>query len=228
MSQECKKVKYSEVQERTSAQFPDIIFTNQVLCDFVKNTFPTSFNKRLGKSREMYAFGIEPSYQQRGSEVEQLQEQVAHLQHQVAEMEKSKSYPVSIVSMDEQLTSVMNPSNSVMHGTDATQHFKQFTVEIVIQELKEHAPDVYDLFTKLALPHRHTQDDSDTPLRVDQLNVVIALCTLLKGRSIRVLGLQLLIAFMLIARATNKQVRKSLIMLQKHCVVYQHNNVYII
>ena len=108
LSQECKKVKYSEVHERTSAQFPDISFSNKVLCDLIKKTFPTSFNKHLGKSRETYVFGIEPSDQQRGTEVEQLREQVAHLQHQVAEMEKSKSYPVSIESMDEQLTSVMN------------------------------------------------------------------------------------------------------------------------
>ena len=65
------------------------------------------------------------------------------------------------------------------------------------------APDVYHLFRRLA---RKGIDDSDE--NTDALKPVIALCTLLKGRSIRVLGVQLLLMFMLIARATSKQIKK--------------------
>lgn len=48
--------------------------------------------------------------------------------------------------------------------------------------------------------------------------MITSLCTLLKGRSIRVLRVQLLLTFMLIARATNKQVRA--LKINIHCNNY--------
>ena len=90
-SPELKKVKYSDIQEKIRDQFPTVSFSTKSTNDIIKRTFPTSFNKRLGKLRETYVIGIERSEQESGSEVEQLRAQVAELQRQVAELKRPQS-----------------------------------------------------------------------------------------------------------------------------------------
>ena len=70
--------------------------------------------------------------------------------------------------------------------------------------MKAKASDVVDIFKTLS---RYSQTDPDDDFqKIVQFRMITSLCTLLKGRSIRVLGVQLLLTFMLIARATNEQV----------------------
>ena len=70
----------------------------------------------------------------------------------------------------------------------------------VMAELRMHA---VELLSNLARCERSKEGDEDS----DQgtLRSTIAVCTLLKGHSVKVLGLQLLLSFMLIAWATSKQ-----------------------
>ena len=64
---------------------------------------------------------------------------------------------------------------------------------------------VLSLLSALARVNRH--DEEQDTARLSQVQVVTALCTPLKGRSTKVLGIQLFITFTLVARATSKQVR---------------------
>ncbi len=51
---------------------------------------------------------------------------------------------------------------------------------------------------------RNKKDDDARP--VEEMRAVTSLCALLKARSVRVQGIQLLLGFMLVARSTNRQV----------------------
>ena len=92
------------------------------------------------------------------------------------------------------------------HGPDTVDHFHSFSLDTVIAELHTPAPDVVELFQQLAKGDRF-KDDDELSLTV-QMRSTTALCTLLKGRSVKMLGLQLLFSFMLIGQAASKQVRK--------------------
>ena len=81
--------------------------------------------------------------------------------------------------------------------------FNKFSSDSIIDEFRVHAPELWKLFIIIAQGESPSVGDEDNTTKV-----VVSLCTLLKGRSKRVLGLQLLISFMLIARATSKRVRR--------------------
>ena len=97
----------------------------------------------------------------------------------------------------------MNSAHSAYHGPDTVGHFYSFSIDHVISELHTHAPDVFRLFNLIGKVERH-EDSEHT--KVAQLQSVSSLLNLLKCRSVKVLGVLLLLTFMLIARATNKQV----------------------
>ena len=111
----------------------------------------------------------------------------------------------SMEELDVQMHRALHTSNAIFHGPNSIEHFESFSVDQVRQELNKYAPDVLSLFSALARVDRHDEDEDSSHL--SQLRAVTALCTLLKGRSTKVLGVQLLITFMLVARATSKQVR---------------------
>ena len=70
----------------------------------------------------------------------------------------------------------------------------------MVEEMMTISPTLYGLFQTLGQTSRHAGDNG-----VD-VSVVMSLSTLLKCRSQKVLGVQLLITLMLLARSTNKQV----------------------
>ena len=86
------------------------------------------------------------------------------------------------------------------HGPDSVAHFDSFLIDGVISELRTHCPDVFQLFNALGRIERR-----DDP-RSAQVALLRSLLTIIKYRSVKVLGIQLLITFMLIACATSKQV----------------------
>ena len=98
---------------------------------------------------------------------------------------------------------MMNSARSAYHGPDTVDHFYSFSIDCVISELQTHAPDIFRLFNLIGNVDRH-EDAEHT--KVAHLQSVSSLLNLLKCRSVKVLGVQLLLTFMLIARATNKQV----------------------
>lgn len=105
--------------------------------------------------------------------------------------------------IDSQLRQVMTPACSVFHGLNTVDYFRDFSVDHVISELRIKAPDAFHLFCQLGNCDRVDSPESSHDLHV---KCVSSLTTLLKCRSIKVLGVQLLLTFMLIAQATSKQV----------------------
>ena len=78
------------------------------------------------------------------------------------------------------------------------EHLEHFSIDGVISEFKQHAPYLHEVFQSLG------KSSDDDPNR--EIKIITSLCTLIKSRSKKVLGLQLLISFMLLARSTSKQV----------------------
>ena len=73
----------------------------------------------------------------------------------------------------------------------------------LLKEFEQYAPDVLQLLKALG-DVQTTGANEVAPTQNGK--VVVAMCTLMRSRTRRVLGLQLLISFMLVARSTNSQV----------------------
>ena len=73
----------------------------------------------------------------------------------------------------------------------------------VITELQASCPQLYQLVQQLGCTQRNARDGC---LPDEELKGVMAVCTLMNARSVRVKGLQLMISLMLVARATGRQV----------------------
>ena len=95
------------------------------------------------------------------------------------------------------LDQVTNPHFQIYHGIDSIKHFDDFSVELVISEVEPQAPDVLRLLSFLGRAPSLT----DEP-RVNDMPTVAALCSIVKGRSEKVMGIQLLVS---IAHSTNRQ-----------------------
>ena len=130
-----------------------------------------------------------------------LRREILQLKQQLSEKQTPSLSPEKL---DDQMQTLLRPDKMTSHGPDTVLHFRSFSLDAVIAELHAHAPDVVQLFQQLGRGDRFSDDQL---LRTGQLRSMTALCTLLKSRSVRVLGVQLLISFMLIGRATSKQVR---------------------
>ena len=95
-------------------------------------------------------------------------------------------------------------------GPDTYEHFCKFSVNQLVEELKNAIPDVYALFMNLGDVNRNVQDDGTTSL--NEVKVVSALCTLLNARTN---GLQLLLSMMLIV---GKEVNSTIIVTLILCI----------
>ena len=206
-----KKAKFSDIESYLIQQFPSTSYSAQKVSQAVAQAFPRAISKRHGKKRHKFLFGIDvcpkdeseqPSVHALVAENRELKARVQELEAHVAELEKKVK---SMEELDVQTHRALHASNAIFHGPNSIEHFESFSVDQVCQELHKCAPDVLSLFSALARVERHDEDEDSS--RLSQLRAITALCTLLKGRSTKVLGVQLLITFMLVARATSKQVR---------------------
>lgn len=104
------------------------------------------------------------------------------------------------VSLQRELDSLVDPRNAAYHGPDSITHFRAFKIESVITEFKQQAPNLYQLLSSLGQSVQTSNDEHE-------MKVAMSISILLKCRSVKVLGIQLLITLMLLARATNRQVK---------------------
>ena len=125
-------------------------------------------------------------------------ERIMLLESRVKELEKTS--PVTLTQQADQL----QHSSLILCGPDTPDHFQNFSIDGVIQELQEQAPDMYKFFMQLCDVQRNVSPDSS--ISIKEIKGVTSLCTVLNARSNRVKGLQLVISMMLIARSTSKQV----------------------
>ena len=225
---QAKKVKFSNIQEELGKQFPDHVVSQYAVSKSIAKAFPRAISKRSGKSRKVHVFGMESaresftseeqstSLQQSASvdpstsvhqsslvdslreENEQLRQRIQQLQSQ---LERSRPCTLS-----HQMDLVVQHAKHAVHGPDTLEHFRDFSIDAIVAELHEHAPDLYQLFIQLANTSRSITTESDHR-SVEELKAVASFSCLLNARNRRAKGIQLLISLMLIARATSRQVR---------------------
>ena len=138
-------------------------------------------------------------------------EQIASLQHQIDLLQKKVSdlrqQHVSLIStrtLDTQMSQLLHPHHCIFHGPNTVDHFNELSVDGIITEVSTHAPDLYKLLNVLGQTSRH--DEADDLAQLSKLRVMTSMTALLKCQSVQVLGTQLLLGFMLIARSTSRQV----------------------
>lgn len=209
-----KKVKFSDIQEDLTSHFPTASWNARIVSETVRTAFPRSESKQHGRSHSRYIHGIEenqcdPTDSSSSAMVlleaerrknESLLSRIRLLEQENTELRRTALQPDLL---ENQLQQVMNSSRSVYHGPDSVAHFDSFSIDGVISELRTHCPDVFQLFNALG---RIERCDDPCSAQVAQLRSVSSLLTIIKCRSVKVLGVQLLLTFMLIARATCKQV----------------------
>lgn len=222
-----KRVKFSDIQQDLVTRFPKKSWNSRIISETVRAAFPNSTSKQQGKSRSTFVHGIEESIAassqdtctpdhsvkvlKESLEVEkkrngELLMYIQQLEKQNAELVRAQSTAFWPEVIENQVAKLMNPAHCVHHGPDTLDHMEKFSLDAIITEIRAHAPDVFRLINVIGGSDRLA--DSDIT-QVTQLRSVSSLLTLLKCRSVKVLGVQLLLTFMLIARATSRQVNTS-------------------
>ena len=128
--------------------------------------------------------------------IDELERQVAQQQEHVASSARSPCLEPHMGRLSSQ--------NAVYHGPDTITHFNDFSVDHMIAEVKNQAPDVWQVLNNLGNTGRFSEDNEQHQLA--QLRIISCLSILPKTRSQKILGIQLLISLMLIARATSRRV----------------------
>lgn len=209
---EAKRVKFSDIHETLQQNFPSHKISTQVCRAVVEEAFPDAKRIRVGKQRLRYVVGIEQSHPctdsieglkadniQLRATVNQLEERIRELEAQIS------TSPAYSPLLTQQMDSLLRHGDQILHGPNTPARFSEFSVKALTAEIETNAPDVYQLFLKLGDTDRNLTCGSDTP--VEKRKAIMSLCTLLNARSRSANGLQLLLSFMLIARATSKQAR---------------------
>ena len=92
-------------------------------------------------------------------------------------------------------------------GLDSLEHLNSFSLDDVICDVQQLAPNLYTLFCDLGYMNRNARDEMLTTH--EEIKALTSLCVLANARSQRIKGVQLFMNIMLIARAVNKQVQCS-------------------
>ena len=211
-----KKIKFSHIKDDVQRHCPSSSISTQSLSRAISAQFPNTESKHLGKAH-VYVFGIDKicdegttSTSVAGTtdssleEITLLQCQIHLLQKRVNELEQQQVSLISTQKLGTQMSQLLHPHHSIFHGPNTIGHFDELSVDAIITELLTHAPDVYELLNILGQTSRH--DEEDDLAQLSKLRVMTSATALLKCRSVQVLGVQLLLAFMLIARSTNRYI----------------------
>ena len=213
---DAKRVKFSTIHERLSAQFPTDSISAAASSHALQTAFPNTQKKRIGHERQTYIFGMEDAVLEEQSTVvgsstqdlrvqnELLSNRVRELEAKVCELEEFQTASSGNLQLNQQFGTLLHHGRQVLCGPDTPTHFTDFSMKIITEEIQSSAPDVYQLFVQLGNTDRNARE-GESP--AEQKKALMSLCTLLNARSQKANGLQLLIGFMLIARATSKQVR---------------------
>ena len=197
----------------------------------IDECFPLIRSKRCTLSRQTYLFGIElrpvesassssshtefhsnpvtamdvtTSSASISSDPEVLHPRIHYLESRIKDLESK----LMAVEKDQQLIkeadAVIACANQCSHGPDSIDDLSAFSIDAIISEFQSYAPSLYSLFNQLGHTSRNPSKASHP---VEGTKALVSLCTLMNARSNRFNGLQLLLSMMLIARATNKQVK---------------------
>ena len=205
---DAKRVKASDIQDNLSRHFPGTLITPHTSSLLVQEAFPNSSRKRLGRDRQTFVVGIQPQsavsvpapFQEANLQEENriLSRKVLELEDKVRALEEQAHNSHSL-----ELDNLLRHGKIALHGPDTPVHFDEFSVEDVIKEFQQYAPNIYHLFLELGNTERRP---SGSQAPVEEKKALMSMCTILNARSRKAHGMQLLMSFMLIARATSRQV----------------------
>ncbi len=208
---DCKRVKFSDILDEAATELPPVV-SSTALSQAIREEFPNSVSRRVGDKRYTYVYGIDKDEDPQSlleltlKRNRDLEREVQELKQKVVQLEQESAHAQN---SDDQMQSLLRPDRLCYHGPDTIEHLESFSLDAIIIEFSATAPDVMELVRQLGNCSRHDNSDAGDELsRIATLRSTMALCTLVKCRSVKVLGLQLFLAIMLIARATNKQVWK--------------------
>ena len=119
----------------------------------VKQTFPLSQSKRASKSYTKHVFGIELagassdamlSLKSERARNAELMEKVCILKARLLELEKS-----SLSMYGHKVDEVLKKGSFVTQGPDTVDKFANFSLDVIISELQQYAPDLFSHFMEL-------------------------------------------------------------------------------
>lgn len=214
---DAKKIKFDDIQNEMRARFPSIDINPVSVSSSIREVFPLTLSKPAGKLRQKHIFGLEaipdehvaseePKERSSSSTVSMLKAELAkereekrQLLQKIGTLEK-RIGELEEVSLPRELDCLVNPRNAAYHGPDSITHFRAFNMDSIITEFKQQAPNIYQLLRSLGQSAQTSNYEHDA-------KVAMSISILMKCRSVKVLGIQLLITLMLLARATNRQVK---------------------
>ena len=215
-----KKIKFEHVKNDMIAQFSSKNLSSNDITAAISTAFPNTYSRLSTKSRTKHVFGLEEIMTPTSSgevqsssreanlmsENQHLRLQILDQQSRIAELEKQvkEKSALSPSQLTSQIDSITLAQYSAYHGPNTIAHFNDFSIDHLIKEFKEHAPDVWQLVNLLGDTERFSENDD--LLSVAQQRTTSIMCSLLKCRSQKTVGLQLLISLMLIARSTSRRV----------------------
>ena len=214
-----KRVKFQTIHQSLATQFPSTKFNSRVVLEIVNSVFPESTRVSVGKSKAVHVVGIEEVIEEVMSEeqqpddlqqekalnaklvvrIQELEARVQHLEARIHQLEQ-EHHTYSPHNLKMQMGALTIPSHSTYHGPDTVSHLEMFSVDNIIAEFRQHCPDILALLQCLG---NYSVDDDPSK----QANIITCLCIVMKCYSRKVLGVQLMTSFMLLARATSKQVQ---------------------
>lgn len=215
---EAKRVKFQELSDCLTTHHPNKKYSPKSVSTAAKLAFPESFSRRVGKSKLSYYFGIEESSglspvapqpsasgQQQADSEEQLRMMNSQLTERIKELEcriRQLEHAQSAFNPDNllvELDALTQRNVAAYHGPDTVEHLERFSMDTITSDFVQYAPHLYQLLCQLGQGRCQSESRESN-------QAIMCLCALMKGRSKMVLGMQLLITFMLIARATSRQV----------------------
>ena len=209
-----KRIKFQTIHQSLATQFPSTKFNSRIVSEIVNSAFPVSTRVSVGKSKAVHVVGIEEvmSEEQQPNDlarqkalnaklierIQELEARVQYLEARIHQLEQ-EHHTHSPHNLKAQMGALTISSHSTYHGPDTVGHFDMFSVDNIIAEFRQHCPGVLALLECLG-----NSSVDDDPIK--QAHIITCLSTLMKCNSRKVLGVQLMTSFMLLARATSKQV----------------------
>ena len=213
-----KRVKVSSIKSALESQFSRK-YEHKILSSLIQETFPNTEKRRLSQDRATHVVGLEEvqaevstptmamdvdeEKEELKARIRELEQTVRDLRVQVAQLEEQlQATSTSTSSLMTQVDHLLLHNMAMYHGPNTIHHFSEFSLDSIRAEIKETAPALFQLFTTLSLTAPTGDDDQSR----DDTKAITSLSVLLRNRSAKALGLQLLIGMMLVARATNCRV----------------------
>ena len=168
----------------------------------VKSTFLVGVSMASSSPAPMTSSASYPDQerQQLMQRISELEEEVAQQKVEICSLKRSQH----LINQAERAMSLATNSSK---GPDSHERLSEFSVDTIISELSECSPDLYQFFQLVGDTARSSSSKlAQLDLSVQEMKVIMSLCTILNARCNRFKGMQLLLSFMLIARGTSKQV----------------------